>query len=65
MLDLSHRQKAYLNRERNKMIQFKSETIYAAYATLKGAEKRAAKLITRGATVKIELVGNLYMIVGA
>jgi hypothetical protein len=47
------------------MIQFKEATIYAGYATLKGAEKRAAKLTACGAEVRIELVGSVYMIVGA
>ena len=47
------------------MIYFKEETIYAGYATLKGAEKRAAKLEACGAEVRIELVGSVYMIVGA
>jgi hypothetical protein len=47
------------------MIHFKEATIYAGYATLKGAEKRAAKLQACGAEVRIELVGSVYMIVGA
>jgi hypothetical protein len=47
------------------MIFFKESTIYASYATLKGAEKRAEKLIARGATVVVEQVGNVYMVVGA
>jgi hypothetical protein len=47
------------------MIYFKETTIYAGYATLKGAEKRAAKLIACGAEVRIELIGSVYMIVGA
>jgi hypothetical protein len=47
------------------MIFFKQETIFASYATLKGAENRAAKLIARGAEVRVELVGNVYMVVGA
>lgn len=47
------------------MIYFKEETIYAAYATLKGAENRAAKLQACGAEVRIEFCGSVYMIVGA
>ena len=47
------------------MIFFKQETIYASYATLKGAEKCAARLTARGADVVVEKVGNVYMIVGA
>jgi hypothetical protein len=47
------------------MIFFKESTIFASYATLKGAEKRAAKLIACGATVVVEKVGNVYMVVGA
>jgi len=48
-----------------KMIFFKESTIYASYATLKSAKKRAAKLTACGATVVVELVGNVYMVVGA
>jgi len=47
------------------MIFFKQETIYASYATLKGAEKAAARLTAFGADVRVELVGNVYMIIGA
>lgn len=47
------------------MIFFKESTIFASYATLKGAEKRAAKLIACGADVVVEKVGNVYMVVGA
>lgn len=47
------------------MIFFKETTIFASYATLKGAEKRAAKLTARGADVVVEQVGNVYMVVGA
>jgi hypothetical protein len=47
------------------MIYFKQETIYASYATLRGAEKRAARLAAFGADVRVELVGNVFMIVGA
>jgi hypothetical protein len=47
------------------MIFFKETTIFASYATAKGAENRAAKLIARGATVVVEKVGNVYMVVGA
>jgi len=47
------------------MIQFKEATIYAGYATLKGAEKRAIKLTACGETVRIELVGSVYLVVGA
>lgn len=47
------------------MIYFKESTIYAGYATLKGAEKRAAKLSASGVNVRIELHGSTYMVVGA
>lgn len=47
------------------MIYFKETTIYASYATLKGAENRAVKLTARGADVVVEKVGNVYMVVGA
>lgn len=47
------------------MIYFKEETIYAGYATLKGAETRASKLKACGADVRIEFVGSVYLVVGA